>query len=452
MLSVSAFLLFFAGCTLLALTRYPIFGIYLYFAATYVHPPSRWWGSLVPDLRWSLLSAAIAALAVFIHWRRLGSRPNWLTNGPVIIMCAYVLWMLVQSQWAIDPQAHSEGTVQLSKYLIAMWLIYRIVVSTEDLRELLFAHMLGCALLGIYALTSGRVDERLDGVGGPGMNDANTLAMYFATGAIACGSLVLSQRGWRRWVCFPAMALILNGFILANTRGAFVALVAGGLVFMALKAREHARLFWVLALLSVPAMAALVDESFIGRMTTIVTTVDRDAEMDASARSRWELQSAQMRMFLDYPMGSGHRGVAALSPQYLERKWLTVTRGMGEESAARSSHNTVLTALSEQGVPGIFLFGALVLWIAFALLRINGLARQGHSAELQTLTAALGAGLVTVLVAGMFTDFLLAEVQYWYLMALCCAFRFEPAASAEPEADPAANDAGLDVPGRTEPF
>ena len=59
----AAFALFALLCTVLAFRRHPIWGLYFYLATTYVYPPGRWWGALLPDLRWALLSAAVMGLA-----------------------------------------------------------------------------------------------------------------------------------------------------------------------------------------------------------------------------------------------------------------------------------------------------------------------------------------------------------------------------------------------------
>ena len=75
MLSALLFVGTFALLAALALWRYPVCGVYLYIMIFYVHPPSRWWGQSLPDLRWSMLSAAIALLALIVHWRRLAPAP-----------------------------------------------------------------------------------------------------------------------------------------------------------------------------------------------------------------------------------------------------------------------------------------------------------------------------------------------------------------------------------------
>lgn len=44
---------YFSGC-IAALVRHPVYGLVTYVLMLYLHPPSRWWGEALPDLRWSL--------------------------------------------------------------------------------------------------------------------------------------------------------------------------------------------------------------------------------------------------------------------------------------------------------------------------------------------------------------------------------------------------------------
>ena len=63
-LTALAFLMLFFGGLLLAFAIHPRFGLYTYLAVFYVHPPSRWWGDMLPDIRWSLVAAVVALLAL----------------------------------------------------------------------------------------------------------------------------------------------------------------------------------------------------------------------------------------------------------------------------------------------------------------------------------------------------------------------------------------------------
>ena len=425
--SVLAFVLFCTLCTVLAFKRHPIWGLYFYLASIYVHPPSRWWADMLPDLRWAMLSGAVTAIALVMHRDKLQPKPVWLANTPALLLTLYTVWMWIQSPWALAQETHIDACIQFTKYLAAFWFVYRLVDTKQHLCDFLLAHVAGCGLLGIFCYFAGRTDGRLDGVGGPGIDDANTLGMYLATAAVVCAGLILTQRGWRRYFSLAAMAMIANGIVLTNTRGAMMGLLAGMLVLTIGKARKYRPLFWSLAVVAVFATGAIIDETFIKRMQTIGDVTSQDEDADMSARSRVVIYDAQVQMFLDYPLGSGHRGTAALSPRYMDHRWLSASKDGDDSNAARSSHNTFMTTLVEQGVPGAAMFIALVLWLAVASWRVRSWNGPRDDPELTTLAASICGALVVVFVAGIATDFLLAEVQFWMFAAAVCAIQMRQA-------------------------
>ena len=413
-----AFALFVAVCTVLAFVRHPIYGVYLYLATTYVYPQGRYWGYVFGDLRWALVAAALTVVAVLVHRGKLAPKPAWVTNLPAVVICIYALWMWVQTPWALDAHEHFEGSSRITKYLIAFWFVYRVADSKEHLRDLLLAQVLGSALLGIYAQYTGREGGRLDGVGGPGIDDSNTLGMYLVVGAILAVTLVLTQPGWRRWVSLVSLALIINGFVLANSRGAFLGLVAGGLVLALCKARKHRRLFWGFTVVALMGLVVVVDKTFVERMFTIQDATSQSDVADRSARSRVVIIEAQAQMFLDYPMGTGHRGTAVLSTRYLDREWLAASRDGDEESRARSSHNTFMTTLVEQGVLGALLYVVVTVWGLGMLAKVRAHDEPGSDPVLVTLAAGICGALAVVWVAGHTADYLMAEIQYWLFASL----------------------------------
>lgn len=426
MLTAVGFALAFFLALVYALARDPMFALFAYFAAFYVHPPSRWWGSMLPDLRWVLLAALVAGVALYVHRQRLSVKPLWLSTGAAVCFTAYCAWLWVQTAWALDLQAHWNGTVQYTKYLVIFYLIYRIVDSSQRLRDLLLAHVLGCGVLGVIATfyRGNLVGGRLNGVGGPGIDDANSLGMYLATGAIVAAALVMTERGWRRYLVLAAGAFIANGFVWANSRGALLGLLAGGLVLTVLKAREHRRTFWLMAIIAAVGAAAVVDQRFVERMFSIKTAVQEEEARDSSAESRFVLYEAQLRMFMEHPFGAGYRGTAALSADYLDPVWLTESRlPDGRVVRARSSHSTYLTVLVEQGVVGVAIFGALLIWFAKSALAVRRANRTGADGRVCTYASAACAAFTVVLVAGIATDYLAAEIQFWMLAALTCALQ-----------------------------
>jgi hypothetical protein len=431
MLTGLAFTCFFLGLLALALWRHPVFGLYAYLAVFYVHPPSRWWSAMLPDLRWALLAGVVTLLAVFIHRAKLAKTPAWYSNVPAIILIAYCVWLWIQNAWALDHETHYNGAVKFTKYLIAYYFCYRIFDSPERLRDFLLVHLIGCAYLGLQALLSSNyVGGRLNGVGGPGIDDANSLGMFLATGVVAGAALALSQSGWRRNSSFAGLAFAMNGLILTASRGAFLGLVGGGaLLSMLHPARFRTRLV-VLAMIAAVGFVAVADARYIERMYSLFAVWERSEEIDMSAESRFVIKAAQWKMFLDYPLGTGHRGTVVLSPMYMDEKWLARSYEGGQVVVGRSSHNTFFTALSEQGVVGVVLFSALVLWVMMAAMRIFRLRNRVGDATLPVIAAGLCGGVVVVLVAGIGTDYLMAEVQFWFLAGLVCALRMLAALAA----------------------
>lgn len=419
MIFASLFVIFSLLCSVWAFTRHPIWGAYLYFATTYVYPPGRWWGYIFHDFRWALFAAALTVAAVVASRHKLTPRPPWLTQGPAIILGLYTLWMWIQTTYALDPPEHLRGTIEVTKCMVAMWFVYRVADTKEGIRNLMLAHVLGCFLLGIFAMTIGREGDRLDGVGGPNMDDSNTLGMYFGTAMVCAVALVLSQKGWRRWLSLVALAVIAEGFVLANSRGSFLGLVAGLLVLSVCIARRHRALFFGFCIVGALGAAVVVDKVFIERMFTIGDVTSQSEEADSSARSRRVIAEAQIRMFLDNPMGTGWRGTVVLSPRYLDPRWLA--EGNNGE-ASRSSHNTFLTALTEGGIVGVVIYAALVLWWIGAVLRSRRFSRSDRDPELTTLVAALVGAIAVVFTAGVTADYLTKEVQFWVYGMLMSGF------------------------------
>jgi O-antigen ligase len=434
MLTSLAFTGAFLTLLALALVRHPIYGLYAYLAVFYVHPPSRWWSMHLPDLRWALLAGVVTLIAILIHRAKLQRSPPWFGNAPAAILIAYCLWMWLQNLWALDPTVHYAASVQFTKYLIAFYFVYKLMDSPERLRDLLLVHLGGCAYLGLQAfLSSNLAGPRLDGVGGPGIDDANTLGMFLATGVVAGAAIVLCQPGWRRMAGFAGLALTMNGLVLTASRGAFIGLLGGGGVLAALHPRRFRLRLLALAAIAVIGFVGVTDQRFIDRMLSLVLVVERSEEMDMSAESRLVIKEAQWQMFLDHPLGAGHKGTAVLSAHYMDSRWLTTTTSVdGQVVALRSSHNTFMTALVEQGVVGALLFVALVLWVLAAALRILWLRNRLSDATLAVLAAGMLGPVVVVLVAGIATDYLMAEVQFWFLAALVAALRLLAAAASRP--------------------
>src|SRR5690606_9790393 len=120
------------------------------------------------------------------------ARTPWYRTFPAVILISYTAWLWIQTPWALDPVLHREGTIIFTKYLIVYYMVYRLIDTPALTADFLLAHVLGCMYLGLIAYSTGAPGGRLDGVGGPGIDDANTLGMHAATGAVASAMLIFA--------------------------------------------------------------------------------------------------------------------------------------------------------------------------------------------------------------------------------------------------------------------
>ena len=406
---------FFAGLGL-AVVRNPMYGLFTYVAVFYLHPPSRWWGHFLPDLRWSLLAAAVTLL-VALRYRSPEPRPSWISTTPARLLLVYTLWLWIQSFWAIDQAQHLECCILFTKYLAVFYMVYHLIDSPEKARAFLFVHLAGCLYLGTIAYsTGGGAGGRLDGVGGPGIDDSNTLGMQMGTAAAVGLALMIMETRWWMGFCAVASAFALNTLVMTGSRGAFLALLAGGLTLVYLHAKRYRKKFVVIGVVGVLAFGAVASQQFWERMNTLHAVVDENEQLEDSAESRIVIAKAQLEMAKGNPAGYGHRGTEALSARYMDRKWLT-------ESGARSSHNTFLTALVEQGIAGAVMYLAFVAWGIRSMLRIRPILNNAETATIGMYAAAAMSGLAVVLVAGEFADFLKVEVQIWLAALVASLFQ-----------------------------
>lgn len=416
--TAAVFLLGYTGLLFLALFRSPLWGLYAYVATFYLHPVDRWWSAGLPDLRWSLLAAAVTCVAVLLRPAVLDpGRRSWLAFAGAKVLLLYTVWLWIQLPWAFLFDEHLEVAILFTKYLVLFYLIYTLVRSDEDLYRFSLAHVLGCAYLGILVLAA-PAQGRLEGVGGPGINEANALGMQLGTGLLFAAALVAKAPVWMRLAALFSIPLMANGVVQTESRGAFLAIVMGAGAMFILSQRQFRKYWYVFGILALMLAVRFAPEHYWERIVTIFDTVETPQEADGSTQGRLALIPAQWQMFKDHPLGAGHRGTAYLSPRYLPQEYLTRSKNDPSSRLARSSHNTFMTTLVEQGLPGAVLFLVLCLWMARSALELARLGREQPPDRQTLFHVAVGGALACVLVAGVFVDYLKAEIQVWCIALL----------------------------------
>jgi O-antigen ligase len=145
--------------------------------------------------------------------------------------------------------------------------------------------------------------------------------------------------------------------------------------------------------------------------------------------SRLVIINAQWQMFQKWPMGCGHRCTATLSSQYMEDRYLTGPPG----NRSRSSHNTFMSLLVEQGVIGALMYFSLALWAGFKVFSVARLVKNTQG-ELPAYFAAISGVVVITIVGDLFVDYLKLEVRIWFVALLLIVARMarEQSTAAKP--------------------
>lgn len=402
---------------------HPRWGLFTYIGVFYLHPPMRWWGAGLPEFRWSLLAAIVTLLS--LPNARLGATATpWNSHTLSKAIIAYVVWMWIQIPWA-NPE-HFEGLVLMTKYVVLFYLMYRLIRSEQDLLDFGFAHVMGCFYFGVLAFGA-TSQGRLENLGGPGVADSNTLGMHVTTGLMFAGSLILVDKGWRRWAVMAAVPFMANCILQTQSRGAFLGALSGGLVYWYFAPGRHRKIIVALGAISLSILLAYAPSGYWDRMSSIEHAAKNDAEVDNSARSRYVVAAAQWRMFVDHPQGLGFDTTTYLSPYYLERQWLT-------EFGGRASHNTLLTVLTDQGLPGIIIATVGIFAVLGLMRRLGrGVSALKHP-QLRSMLAAICGSLTVAFIAGQFTNYLKAEIQLWCLALLLACLQIYQSLTAQTQA------------------
>jgi putative inorganic carbon (hco3(-)) transporter len=400
----------------------PMYGIFGYLLEYFQRPSLLWWGKQVPDLRWNFTIAAVATAAYLM---RRSSMPAFRreTNVALVLLVMQAINTTIVSTWSVSPVLSWHWSGQYWKLVVCFMLFSGIVRNAKSLDLVILFQIVGAAYWGWEGIGHARSHARLEGIGSGDTKNANMLAAHLLTIVpLAVTFVVLKRPKWMRIAALVSLPLIVNLFILANSRGATLGLAASTLAAFVL-VRNGLRRWVVLgALAGGLAFWYLADPEYLERQQTIV-----DAD-DNSAQTRVALWRGSANMVKDYPFGAGGRGFQALSPRYVPE---IKDENDGE---GRSSHNTYIQVAADWGIQGLALFLALIGYTFFLLHQI----RRGRASPDLIYFVSLGiqVGLIGTLTAGFFTVRFYGESIYWMCALATALYRMTGGtAAADQEAD-----------------
>ncbi len=379
----------------------------LYMLTFFAAPDLWWWGDDLPKLRYALVSGLVLLGAVVLgqsqpeEGRRRFTVVHWAALGMVVNASFVHLF------FAAGPSFSLHDLTELAKFCLLFFLMCLAIKTKGDLRLAFVAMAIGAGYIG-YEVTINERGEfnggRLEGVGAPGADSANSLASLLMTTLPLTGSLLSESRLWIKVLVVLTAPLALNVIILCNSRGAFLALIGSGLAYVLIaRGRTRKNAFKTLALGAVALYFLLGDPQILERFAT---TFSGSEERDNSANSRLEFWTAGWELLKDRPLGAGGGAFKyVLGEQYL-RQYTT-------QVDSRSLHNGYLTVATSWGVQGLALHMVFILGAMVAAYRTSERCRIAGREHDALVGICVVAGGVALLITSIFGSFLPNEWCYW---------------------------------------
>lgn len=385
----------------------------LYQAVYMINAEQRWWYSQVPDLRYSFFSSILMLIVLAARYNKLSAVTRWRDLPILKWLILFLLLHYIGYTHALNSILHSGFTYNFLKLVIIFMVAYKLVNTEKLLDACLWVYVLGCTYIGYVAKDIGRNSGgRVEGIGMVDTGgDANGVAA-----ALAPSIVVLLYFAWQgswkvRVLAAFCSAYVVNALVLINSRGAFLAVLAGAGLFIAYmllsryqKSGQRATAIFIVVM-GLAGALSLADDTFWQRMQTL--QADEDGQRGGDGRGRLDYWLTTLDMIEDFPMGMGIGGFNAVSVAYL-----------GENKVP---HSTWFQVLGEFSWHGLFIFIAMLI----SVLRLSQKAKKYLIANDKVAAyfklLMLECALLSFLVAGTFLDRARAEVLYWIILFIAIA-------------------------------
>lgn len=391
----------------------------------------------------------LAVIAVLVMVRRRMFRFAWspVLLGLMMLAAGFCLSLVATA----DPVASMDLLLSYARDFLYFLVVYALLLSTDALKTctavavLVLAALAGLTVVHEFVLHNsgslfglsrvplvqegGALTPRHAGTS----SDVNFWARLLIMFTPMALSLLAMSRGWRDRLLWAGASLaLLLGVYLTQSRGGFIALFVGLIVWAVLAGGRYRRSLLYLPL----ALLVIVPLSGIGSRLSTLTDVlsGSTTTADPSVVTRKRLQLDAWHMFLDRPVtGNGIGSYITLFPQY-DR----LANFDDPVTIVVAAHNFYFEQAADGGVLLLlgwaFFFGT-VLFVA--LRTMIGAARLGDD-TLRFLALGVIGGLIGWLLASVFLH--LSDFRALLLLAALAAVadvRCRAALAAPPVAGPA---------------
>jgi O-antigen ligase len=405
-------LVYFTGLILAFVKKQPIWGLMSYLFAFYMHPPVRWWGDSLPDLRWSLTASILTLIVVLIA--KGESKLKFFEFKENKLLLAFFVFLLVQSLWATSDIFHFYYVALFFKLLILIFIIQNSIKSQRDLLFFLAINAIGCSYFGYLGFTE-HSGGRLETVGGPGLTSANQLAQHVGVILFFSAYLLLSNQS-RTIKIFALVTtpILLETIMLTQSRTVIIAIVLTGMLAIFYPPPKAKKKFYTLTILGGFAFSILLGGQIVERLNQLAAN-NESQQQDKSAESRMVIIKSQWKMFLDKPIfGHGHRSTLILSPQYIPAEYRAANKRGSNAQTYRASHNFIMAMLVDHGIIGSALY-FLVIFSCLRKAREIAKIRSDDTEIINLQTAGIGLGLALAffMIVGLGSNNKVLEIDIW---------------------------------------
>jgi len=402
------FLMFVFSGWVLAILHGPIWGLLIYIFVYFNIPNQQWWGYIVPDLRWSLISACILVISCMLHHAALNSAG--IIKSFTFQLLLFILSVVTVTSIFSPYQAIATGAIyDFSRYVLIYFLVFKVVKNYTYYRYVMMV-MLGTLFYFAHVARSAHIGGRLEGFGLVDANDSNMLATLVLLLAPFYIAFILSEKSWWRIVPVFPFVYVLNMFVLCQSRGALIGLLAQlFFLFFVMGKKIGRKKSFALCVSIVLMFVTLMNDSYKARILDLYNGLAA-GKIESTSTGRLDIWRYSIEMIRDYPFGSGGGTYEKLSAQYIPAELMPYGYDY------RSSHNTYLKVLVELGPFGFIAF--ILVISANILILLKNISKKSAGDEcLLFHRVALLIGICGYFVSSLFIDRLFFECIY-IVMAL----------------------------------
>jgi O-antigen ligase len=355
--------------------RKPAIGLYIYVALSVLRPEALWgWSG---DLRGM---SDVIAYPLLVGWAFQGFGAWSFGRGRLIVACLlmYTLWAVLSMAQAIDSWLAWAHIVEFLKTLLPFLVGVTMLKTEKEARAVLWVIVLSQAYVCLdmnrmYLDGYNRVS--LEGFGGLD-NNSFGISLVTTVGA-ALGLFLAAQRGWTKVMFGLSLLLIMHTVLLTFSRGAFVGLMAAGIMALVILPKRPKYLGAVL-------LTAAIGAFFTGPelKQRLGTTFAAEDERDGSAESRLKLWADMGTVISEEPLF----GVGSFN-------WPLIAERFGWPRG-KEGHSLWLQTAAENGVPGV---SFLLLFYGLTILKLWPIARR-RSPDIDEPTAMIATGIIVAIV------------------------------------------------------